>query len=497
MAVQSYFQYSAIKKNTVYFGFLALSRAQDRRTINDHSRKAHSVALIQATMRARRCRLIVSKARERHRKSQKVTIIAAYWRGWLARSLARKYRRERWCRRLAAVRLQCFIRAVLARITTTKLLYRRWRIKAPIMATIIQKIFRGYRGRNFALEIKIREEEALLQRQCVCIKIQSIIRMNIAIEKRGVLREEVAILERRRLRACVRIQNLWRSELARQTLNKMRLYQFIVRKKEIKASRCIIGMIRHRMFTSCIHEKVLHKRWLHDIARKIQRWYREKVAEALRITTLRNDASINIQLFVRRWLARLRLYQLRITRDNVKALQAKKAVVITCWCRKQLARMTIFRLRKERNEKLKQLFITQSEAAVQIEAFWRGCLGRKISQHKLEKSKSSWKQMWSEEDKDYFYYNLTTGESRWGKPQELLDLEPRPICSNCSFWDAQVECSNCDEYFCKACWDAVHYGGKRKTHKFRTIYDFYQRRIEPNGDFPSLWPSELEHTNYG
>lgn len=93
-----------------------------------------------------------------------------------------------------------------------------------------------------------------------------------------------------------------------------------------------------------------------------------------------------------------------------------------------------------------------------------------------------------------FYYNQITGESRWEKPQELLDLEPRPICSNCSFYDAQLECAHCEEFYCKTCWDAVHHGGKRKAHKFRCLYDFYERRIEYGRDeFPSLWPIQLGH----
>ena len=106
--------------------------------------------------------------------------------------------------------------------------------------------------------------------------------------------------------------------------------------------------------------------------------------------------------------------------------------------------------------------------------------------------------MWSEEDGAHFYYNQMTGESRWIKPQELLDLDPRPICSNCSFYDAQIECSNCSEYFCRTCYDAVHSGGKRRSHKFRCLYDYYEKRIEyDENEYPSLWPKEINRDNYG
>jgi hypothetical protein len=87
-----------------------------------------------------------------------------------------------------------------------------------------------------------------------------------------------------------------------------------------------------------------------------------------------------------------------------------------------------------------------------------------------------------------------TGESRWKKPQELLDLEPRPLCSNCSKFDAQLECKVCDEFFCTSCFESVHYGGKRRSHTFRALYDFYDKRIgyEVN-EFPSIWPATFEN----
>ena len=92
-----------------------------------------------------------------------------------------------------------------------------------------------------------------------------------------------------------------------------------------------------------------------------------------------------------------------------------------------------------------------------------------------------------------FLWSQVTGETRWRKPQALLDLDPRPICSNCSFYESKVECANCVEFFCLQCWDAVHFGGKRAYHKFRCLYDFYGKRIDyGDGEFPSMWPTEIE-----
>ena len=73
-----------------------------------------------------------------------------------------------------------------------------------------------------------------------------------------------------------------------------------------------------------------------------------------------------------------------------------------------------------------------------------------------------------------------------------LDLIPRPTCDNCEFYEALIECHVCNEVYCQQCWDQVHFGGRRKDHDFRTLYDYYNKRIDyGDGEFPSKWPSEI------
>ena len=48
---------------------------------------------------------------------------------------------------------------------------------------------------------------------------------------------------------------------------------------------------------------------------------------------------------------------------------------------------------------------------------------------------------------------------------------PVPKCNNCEFYDSILECGVCHEFFCKDCWDSVHFGGKRKGHEFRALFD--------------------------
>ena len=81
--------------------------------------------------------------------------------------------------------------------------------------------------------------------------------------------------------------------------------------------------------------------------------------------------------------------------------------------------------------------------------------------------------MWTDEDNSFFFYNqvwyffcqnkslirflltdyvyrrsLLACETRWRNYQALLDLDPRPICSNCSFYESKVECITYNKYIC-------------------------------------------------
>ena len=116
----------------------------------------------------------------------------------------------------------------------------------------------------------------------------------------------------------------------------------------------------------------------------------------------------------------------------------------------------------------------------------------------VRERKGLWKELFDEDKKKRFFYNKLTGEIRWKIPQDLLDLLPRPKCDNCGFYEAAVECAVCNEFFCSQCWDQVHYGGRRKNHDFRALYDYYGKRLDygddtgaPNDDFPSKWPSDI------
>eukprot|EP00979_Chaetoceros_neogracilis_P000861 scaffold185_cov233-Chaetoceros_neogracile.AAC.1 len=320
-----------------------------------------------------------------------------------------------------------------------------------------------------------------------------------------MLEENANLQVRKQVSACIVVQTFWRSELAGQKMNELRLNLFRLRQRQSKAAKIITAQFKKNHIRACMQRRIVHTRCLNDKGTMIQVWYRRKLEEArsreerqLQVRATRNKATVLIQSLARARSANHILQQLRVKQKQTEILQHRNATVVACCCRLYLSKIRVDRLRQERKKLFTLHFSIMTRAAIQIEAFWRGCIGRKYAKFALQKKKSRWKQLWSKEDEVNFYYNQVTGESRWKKPQELLDLERRPTCSNCAYYDAQIECSNCDETFCGTCWEAIHYGGKRKHHTFRTLYDYYNRRIEYDYDeFPSLLPSAVENDNNG
>ena len=86
-------------------------------------------------------------------------------------------------------------------------------------------------------------------------------------------------------------------------------------------------------------------------------------------------------------------------------------------------------------------------AALQVQRMFRGREGRlRFAARQVEVARR-WKIMFDENQGRVFYYNMNTGEIRWRKPQELLELDARPQCDNCSVELAEVECGQCAEFF--------------------------------------------------
>ncbi len=494
------FKYSTLKVNDSYFGYLAQSRTDDRMKINEYSHSAKCAARIQATVRGHKDRGIVAKARESYALKKNATLVAALWRGRVARRFVKECRKNDWLRKTAAIKLQCFFRCNLAKDYVQKMKDKRWMAVAPYAATKIQKVYRGTKGREKA--VKQKGANLLLEKEqhCCSTRIQSIVRMYLAKRLKQVLKIKRHDFEQLKLFSSTKIQSIWRMFQATSILKKLKMDFQMEKRKEANAAHHLFRTLRAFQFRRKVQTKVKYNIMLDEMAIKIQIWYRErthyvrvKVEAKARFDVLKLKSTIIIQKYWRRKRAQLLLDKMKKKHKAHEFLKMEKSFVITSWCRVCLAKKILHRLKEKQLELLKLRFRVETGAATQIQSCWRGYKGKLIACELLTSKKSRWKRMWSEEDKRYFFYNQVTGESRWRMPQDLLDLEPKIICDNCEYYEAQVECAACKEFFCFACWDAVHFGGKRKTHDFRALYDFYGRRVDyGDSEFPSKWLSEIE-----
>jgi hypothetical protein len=207
---------------------------------------------------------------------------------------------------------------------------------------------------------------------------------------------------------------------------------------------------------------------------------------------LLENCALKIQTKWRGKKAKL-VYQQRLAERAAEKKQKDDAVTIFSkhW-RARKARLELKRLKQLHETSIKRRVEVLIWSATKIQALFRGMKGRLRFDEKLREHKGKWKELFDEEKQRRFFYNKLTGEIRWRMPQDLLDLIPRPSCDNCSFYEAQLECAVCNELYCNQCWQQVHYGGRRKDHEFRSLYDFYGKRLDyGDGVFPCKWPSEV------
>jgi len=430
-----------------------------------YKRKSDAATRIQAMCRSKRDRAIAHSLWVEHRRIMASILISAVWRGRRARVRSKGMKRTKWLKKSMLLRLQCWFRIILSRKVLYSYKKSRWLVVSVYAATVIQSIFRGRNGRKLALQ-KAYERQAMIDRQqSSCIKIQSFGRMFKAKQLSNAKKIELINHQNLMDELSNKIQLCWRIFMSKKVMDyKYRLLQSR-KKKEHVASYSISVAYRRYSFRQSISRRVESTRMRHDAATKIKSWYEEESRKEIErrrnkkmLIQLREFASIIVQNAWRRKAAYMRKHQIMIKKKTIESLQQIKAYILTSWWRVCLAKCHVNKLRIEKIEEERRIIRWTIWAATKIAACWRVKIGRSRAKEAFIEKQSRWKQLWSETDNRYFFYNQSTGEVRWRKPQQLLDLEEKPICSNCSISFAVVECTNCCEYFCKDCWNS----GKQK-----------------------------------
>ena len=126
---------------------------------------------------------------------------------------------ERW---VMAIRIQCFARSVLSKITLRKLRHDEWQRRHPLAAVQIQRLFRGMLGRGYA---KVRQMEVERRKQLEkrsCILIQSTVRRLAARKIVNLMIFEKEELKRTQIENVIKIQSAFRTFVARNKLSTLK-----------------------------------------------------------------------------------------------------------------------------------------------------------------------------------------------------------------------------------------------------------------------------------
>lgn len=503
------FPFSTMKSNGGYHGFLSLSRAKNCQTINAHYKKSRSIAKIQAVLRANQVRSRLRDIRLKRKNIQKAILIQNTWRIYCSKKISQDLRQRKTDQRRKAIIIQKNARCYLAKLLLSRLRFQTWKRIAPIEATKIQTCYRRFRA-YFLLKAmfhkKAQRED--LEKKSI-IKIQTAIRSFLARQTLHILELNFLSLQESMRKACIRIQSKWRSELAWRESCRIRLENFNIKRARNRAAKTITRLFRRILFCRLIQSRVEMKRMSIRATILLQQWFRNilELREVKRLEQVQRHeelqrASTLMQCYVRKWQAQFVLREKKRAKEIMEKQRIDAARSISGLYRIILAKKQMKELQEKRKSHLEWVHQLRTKSATEISSWWRGCQCRKRVLELQKEKENHWKEMWSEADQTYFYYNKVrfhftfqitlycitqtisflskkTKESTWTKPKELLNLDPRPLCSNCEIYDAQLHCNNCREYFCLFCFKAVHFNGKRKTHDAYTLYDYWNNRIAP------------------
>ncbi|RHY33264.1 hypothetical protein DYB32_002206 [Aphanomyces invadans] len=373
----------------------------------------------------------------------------------------------------------------------------------------MQSVFRGRQARKYAAV------QRMLRRQQhdAATRIQAAYRAHVARTLTERLRKQRE--KERYVAMVIRVQSAWRRKQARDIFNSKRMLKLAIEARR-EASATVIQRAfraygwrkRNLLYSTALKVKKAEEE---AAANKLQLLYKSRAArleaqrkrEALRLLQRKKDQAAQcLQRVIRRRRdKRLRQRQL----DEEAKLNAAAQRIQRRFRRRQ--DMLSYQLMKLGRE-----FQVRTEAALRLQAAWRRKQGPTrfqpwpntlvgaghMAKHMLRVLK----------DEQYQRRHQDTGEIRQRMPQDLLDLLPKPRCNDCgNLGDdmtttlhparadveaAMTECGDCGEFFCSECWHAIHAGGRRRRHRFRTLYDYYGKRIDyGDGEFPSVWPSEI------
>mmetsp|Transcript_47598 Transcript_47598/g.131913 ORF Transcript_47598/g.131913 Transcript_47598/m.131913 type:complete len:677 (-) Transcript_47598:705-2735(-) len=489
-----------MRKNNTFMGLYPERRWKDRVIINEYGTIYRSAAKLQAAYRARVGRRLAQEAKEKFYRNWVATHLQAMWRSKQARAFYELLRWEKARKDEAQMVLAGFAKIIAAMEILQGLREEAYLALANKCAIVVQAVYRGRCGRRRVARIldNLRIQR-ILEDRCARL-LQRVYRGHV-----GKLRFKQMLKEHREwLAKCIKsaskLQRVWRGKQARRRVAAHRYaiehraeleqYSATLLQNRFRLYRCknIIARAQAEKARAAVAALYVQTAWRARCARM-----ELDIRKQVRQQELEEKAAIALQCLFRCHKARAIVQELKDARDDYARRLDEAAYMVQRAYRGYQARLKVLALRENMDDLQRKMIELENWAAIRIQSGYRGFGGRKLYKIAMDEHKRAWKEMYDQEEMRPFYYNQVTGEIRWRKPQALLDLMRRPLCTNCEFYEAAVECQHCCEFYCNQCWDQVHCGGKRRNHKFRSLFDFYNSRVDYGDDeFPSKWPTEIE-----
>ncbi|KAL3671593.1 hypothetical protein V7S43_003509 [Phytophthora oleae] len=497
-SLASSWKFAAYTCNDQFKGTTPLHRAEDWLFIEEYGNCWRAAIHIQCLYRARVARRIARQKREERLILWVATRLQSVFRGRQARRYAVILRIQFFKETEAAAKIQRAYRQLLAKREAERLRELRHQEEVLRAAKTIQASWRkkrlrerlqGRHLRRLAYEDKVRRSALRIQRRW---------RGKKSRERTNLLRAAKLAKEREEFEAARLLQSVNRLRAAQKAANLKREELLNEEIRREKAARMLQVNIQRHLRRKKLRAYVAK---VNGAASRIQKgWRAKKKYEANQILLMvqqkkrENDAAVKLLAAWKRRKARIDVNLMRLAKELQQQKLVDAAMMVQTNWRGRHGRLEAHAMKQMAVEKVAQLLKIQNNAVTLVQAHYRGRKGRDMYREEQLNKKKRWKEIVRPENGEKFYYNRVTGEVRFRRPQDVLDLLPKPHCENCEPPnEAAMECKDCGELYCNACWTNVHSGGRRKLHEFRALYDYYNRRVDyGDWEFPSRWPSEIE-----
>jgi hypothetical protein len=484
-SVKDSFPYCELLTNDNFYGFWPKFRVFDRLLINSYATMLSGLTTLQG-----RVRKIIAKKRVANIVQERRILfshirIQSVIRGFIARRRCMKEKEFLARIHLCALRVIATFRIILARKRIARIKRNRLARMKHEKAIIVQCAVRRHFAKKEMQRRKLVKLRLKQLKHRMSIIIQSVIRMYLGkcfYYKKKLMKKKQEIFFN--WKASI-IQRLYRGYIARQKISVMRAVVTQLYQKRLEAVLSLQKCSRAYFLRAEIYRRVTYTMLKKDSATQIQSLMRGfltrlRVSELVfeKIMKKKTKAAVKIQCLYRSYIAKKQFFErLRAIHQRKKQMH-EAASKINVQVKLKIARMILKKRRNEYYMRIKSQTKHTIMSAVKIQSIIRMFLCQKSYYKKLHEIKNKWKELFDEKKQKRFFYNKQTGEIRWKIPQDLLDLIPNPRCDNCEKIDAMIECRQCSELFCAECFRTIHGHGRRKEHEYRSLYDYYGKRID-------------------